>query len=533
MGRSKYLNSLTVEEDKKLREKLMAIQHNTCFICGLPIDTDLHNTNIDHIRPLANGGKDDLQNFAITHEACNKSKQDADLEVARALCKLDQILGKAKDANEVPSLKHVLKEKGGSKYSFKYTVDGEVLKYSFDELGDVKIRESEIFTDELSGEKSAFIKVPIEYLYHDEIINPRGINSSISLLIKEFHKPNPQLHLCLAVIKDGKISIFDGQHKTVAQIMLGIREIVLRLFIEPDIDRLTETNTIAGSKLRQIAFDKSIMRQLHDTLYAERIRKYQADHTLQDDDYSFSENAIAEYFKGERGSIKTYIINSQKNGITRSENNRLQAYISFEGRGNTLPLSYSTFEKTLLSTFVNANTVLITPINYLVEEGLNPRILEKTQLIELCNIIADELLVNRFDTNIGTYKIENKIATGAGDDIPDEHLAACRIFKEEIMYNWIKYIERLIKNQFAFTQEMYDEDNLFQQKFSEKMFDNIRAFIRSLRDLPLWVDRSMASTVFGGKNTYDYWKTIFNTGKSPDGSPVLATPLSIAEMIKK
>ena len=66
----------------------------------------------------------------------------------------------------------------------------------------------------------------IEYLYHDEIINPRGLNSSISLLIKEFHKGNPQLHISLARLNNGKIQIFDGQHKAVAQIMLGVRELI-------------------------------------------------------------------------------------------------------------------------------------------------------------------------------------------------------------------------------------------------------------------------------------------------------------------
>lgn len=532
MGHSKYLESLTAEQNKNLRNHLMGIQNNKCFICGLPIDIDLHDTNIDHIKPLANGGKDDSQNFAITHESCNKSKQDADLEVARAICRLNKILDKAKASNEVPSLKHVLKENGGSLYSFKYKIVEDILEYSFDETGDVTIKKSEIFTDKLSGEKSVFIKVPIEYLYHDEVINPRGINSSISLLIKEFHKPNPQLHLCLAVIKDGKIKIFDGQHKTVAQIMLGVREIVLRLFVCPDIERLTETNTIAGSKLKQIAFDRSIMRQLHDTLYTERLRKYQEDHSLGEDDYSFSENALVEYFKGERGNIKLYIINSQKNGITRDSSNKLQAYINFEGRGNSLPLSYSTFEKTLLSTFVNPSTILTKPINYHMEEGTNPRVLEKEQLIRLCNIIAEELLINRFDSSIGTYKIENKVATGSGTDIPDEHLRACRLFKEEVMYNWVKYIEKLINSQFIFTGVMYDEKNLFQQKLTDQMFESIRVFISNLRELPLWVNRSMAATIFGGKNNYDYWKDIFTQGKTPDGIPVLAEPINILTMIK-
>ncbi len=533
MGNSKYLDSLSLDDYKDLSKKLWEIQNHKCFICEKEIHLDTNSTNIDHIRPLANGGKDDVINFAITHEHCNKSKQDADLVIAKRLCSLHEIIKDAESKKEVPSLKHVLEFNGGSKYLFRYTIEDDQLIYSFDDIGNTVVKRTEIFLDALSKEKTAFISVPIEYLHHDEIINPRGINSSISLLIKEFHKPNPQLHISLARVDEGKIKIFDGQHKAVAQIMLGVKNVVVRLFIDPDVDRLIETNTIAGSKLKQIAFDKAIVRQLHDTLYAERLRKYQRDHHLSEDDFSFSEQNLVEHFKGERGNVKVYIINSQKNAITRNSDNKLQSYINFEGRGTSLPLSYSTFEKTLLSSFVNSKTILSNPINYKMDEGLNPRMLEKEQLVLLCNIIAESLLVDKFNDEIGTNKIENKIVTGTGNLIPDEHLIACRLFKEEIMYNWIQYIKLLVKNHFAFTGAMYDDENLFQQQLPNQLWENIKTFLGNLRSLPVWKDRSMSATIFGGKNNYEFWRTVFLTGKTPDGTLVLANPLNVAEMIKK
>lgn len=168
-----------------------------------------------------------------------------------------------------------------------------------------------------------------------------------------------------------------------------------------------------------------------------------------------------------------------------------------------------------------------------MDEGVNPRILEKEQLIQLCNIIAEELLIDKFDDELGTNKIENKIATGSGNSITDEHLIACRLFKEEIMYNWIQYIKLLIKNHFAFTGAMYDDENLFQQKLPDQLWENIRTFLENLKALAIWKDRSMASTIFGGKNNYDFWRTAFSTGKTPDGTQVLVEPLNVANMIKK
>lgn len=533
MGNSKYLDALSGDEYKALSKKLWAIQNHRCFICEEEIDLDVQTTNIDHIHPLVTGGKDEENNFAITHEYCNKSKQDADLVVAKKIVQLDKILKAAENKKESPSLKHVLSCNGGAKYPFKFKIENGNLIYSFDELGDTKVRKTEFFIDELSKEQTAYINVPIEYLFHDDFLNPRGLNSSVNLLIKEFYKSNPQLQIALARMDGNKIKLFDGQHKTVAQIMLGVKKIVIRLFINPDLDRLMETNLNAGKKLRQIAFDKSIVRQLHDTLYAERIRKYQTDHSLAEDDYSFSEQQLVEHFKGEKGNVKTYIINSQKNAVTHDQKNKLQAYINFEGRGFALPLSYSTFEKTLLATFINAKTVLSSPINYKAEEGLNPRTLEKEQLVQLCSLIAETFLIGKYDDNIGTNKIENSIATGKGSSIPDEHLIACRFFKEEVMYNWIKYIELLIKNYFAFTGAMYDDQNLFQQKFPDKLWENIQVFLENMHNLPVWRDRSMASTVFGGKNPMGYWGTIFATGSTADGTKILAKPINVAEMIQK
>ena len=532
MGNSKLLDGLSSEQYTALTKKLWTIQNHKCFICGEEIDLDLNPTNIDHIKPLVTGGKDDESNMAVTHENCNKSKQDADLEVARSMAQLSKIFKTAEENHETPSLKHVLAHFGGSRFDFSYKIEENKLMYAFSSIGDDTIRATEIFTDDLSKEQTAFIQVPIQYLYHDEIINPRGINSSIRLLIKEFHKGNPQLHISLARLDNGKIKVFDGQHKAVAQIMLGTKQLLVRLFIHTDVDRMIETNTTAGSKLKQIAFDKSIVRQLHDTLYNERIRKYQLDHALAEDNYSFSEANLVDHFKGERGNIRAYIINSQKNLVTKNADNKLQSYINFEGRGSELPLSYSTFEKTLLTRFVNAKTILNTSLDYRCDEGLNPRILEKEQLVQLCNILAEEILIGRYNTEVGIYHIESKIVDGKDKDISDDHLAAYRLFKEEIMYNWIQYIELLIKNYFSMTGELYDDQNLFQIKFPDQLWSNIRTFVINLRDLPLWKDRTMSATIFGGKQVYDYWHTAFQTGKTPDGTLVLAKPINVVEMIK-
>ena len=121
---SKYLSGLSKEDYDNLTKKLCNIQNQKCFICEDEIDLDLNSTNIDHIIPLANKGKDAEENFAVTHESCNKSKQDANLKIARVLAKLKKIQEEVHlQGNKAASLKHVLNFYGGSKFNFKYTID--------------------------------------------------------------------------------------------------------------------------------------------------------------------------------------------------------------------------------------------------------------------------------------------------------------------------------------------------------------------------------------------------------------------------
>lgn len=530
---SKFLNSLSKKEYEDLTFKLLNIQNNCCFICTDKIDLNLHTTNIDHITPLANKGKDSEENFALTHESCNKSKQDADLKIARMLFRLKKIQDDTRtNENKAASLKHVLKNYNGSKFDFKYSIEDDKLKYSFSEVADNKIYETKIHTDRISQEKTCFILLPLEYIFHDEIINPRAINSSISKLVKEFDKKHPQLHLSLGRIEENKVKVFDGQHKAVAQILLGSKELLLRIFIEPNIHRLEETNTNAGSTLSQIAFDKSVMRQLNNTLYYERIKKYQDDHKLKEDDFSFSEQKLVNHFKGENANIKKYIIDSIKHSITEANENKLKDYIDREGKAKEVPISYSAFDKSFLSIFIDNKLLLSTPIDFKSDEGLNPRELEISQTINLLNIIAEEIYINKFLPEIGVSRIESKIVEGKDNDITDAHLIAFRMSKEEIMFNWLGYIKYVIENYFSNTGTVINKNSLFQQKFDEQLWINIRIFIINLKMLPLWKDRTMASTTFSGKKNYDYWKTIFGTSKTPDNVPVLAKQLNYVDMIK-
>ncbi|MCR6701183.1 MAG: hypothetical protein NVV68_08575 [Dokdonella sp.] len=146
------------------------------------------------------------------------------------------------------------------------------------------------------------------------------------------------------------------------------------------------------------------------------------------------------------------------------------------------------------------------------------------------NIIAEEVYVGRFDPDVGTDKIESRLQKG--DVFKHDHLRAFRMSKEELVYNWLRYIQHVAKNYFINTGKPIQEDKLFHYLFPEQLWINIRNFVRNLSALPLWVNKDLSETVFGGKQNNSFWQTVFETGRSPHGVQVLAKPLNLVEMIK-
>lgn len=536
MGSSIYLRRLSSEGRQELIRKLLSSQSGNCFICAKPIDLDIHRNHIDidHIEPTSSGGKDSPENFAVTHGSCNRSKQASNLRVARLLASFDDIAEKVGEENRSPNLGDILKKHGGGKFKLPVSLEGSELKTSFPDIGQTDLLDYPVFEDNLSGFSSSFLELPIEYIHHDDHINPRAIGKNLKKIVEEFYKKRPQLHVSLGWIETAtsghaKVKIFDGQHKAAAQILLGAHRLLVRVFIDPDQDVLLTANTRAGTTLRQVAFDKSIQRHLGSSLLADRMRRYREDCGRDADDDSFSEKDLVNHFKGESREMKKYVIDWVRNSITTATQNKLRDYIDYGGRGKEMPLSYSTVEKTFYYLFISGE-LLVTPFNHKAEVGLNPRRLEIEQIVRLMNIIAEKIYIGSFDHERGTRQIENDIRKGK--DVPEPHLRACRMAREEVIRNWLRYVKQLVQNYFITTGEPIDESKLFQNSMPEACWKNIENYVGALIKLPLWVNRDLATTVFGGKRTYSYWQLIFQHGKTPEGFEVMSSGLNLMEMIK-
>ena len=303
----------------------------------------------------------------------------------------------------------------------------------------------------------------------------------------------------------------------------------MRVFVDPNFDILLTTNTNAGTTLRQVAFDKAVQRRLGSQMLRDRVERYRKEKVLAEEFEGFSERDLVDYFKGEQRSITKYVLDSIRDAITYSVDNKLRDYIETAGKGSEKPFSYSAIEKTFYSKFIGQK-MLETPWNYKDSTGENPRDVEVAQICRLMSIVAEKLYISKYEEEIGTRRIENKIQDG--EDVPEKHLRAFRMAKEEILYAWLDYISKLIEHSFVISGKAFNKEKLFQYPFPEQVWINIGNFIENLGNLKMWVDHDASLTIFGGKQTYAFWEAIFEFGTSTRGQKVMPAGLKIIEMIK-
>ena len=528
---------LTLEDRTALEGRLLERQSGKCFICDDTIDPVLHQDqlDVDHIVPLAEQGADDEHNFALTHASCNRSKGASDLRVARRMAEFEKLQQQALERGERgANLGHVLAEHGGAKVAIRLQNSGGRIEFTLSAAGDETIQSVPLYQDPLSDMRYFFGVFPLEYIHHDDRINPRSIGRNIRPLIEEFLRKRPQLHVGLAWWAPeedgtGKIKMFDGQHKAAAQILIGSRKLPVRVFVEPDLNVLLQANTNAADKLRQVAFDTAVMRHLGSTLYAERVKQYQKFKGLLDDDYSFSEKDLVAFFRGEHREVQKYIVDWVRDSVNYHRDNRLKEYVEWAGKKGDRPLAYAALERTFFAEFLHKYAV-DTPIAFGMDRGDNPRMIERDQLVRLMSLYADIFFVGQWDPDLGGRRLEGRLQKG--EVIAEGHLRAWRVTREEILAMIMQHVRLVIENYFAVTGKLIEKDRLMQSRLPEDVWARVKTFLDRLSGLPAWIDKNLSNTVFGAKQNRDFWTEVFKTGRSPGGVQVFTGPINVIEMMQ-
>lgn len=203
-----------------------------CFLCGTLLNRASDDIEIDHNIPVSEGGSDEFNNLNLVHIECNRYKRNhSSFDVRPHLkfkryydSKMGQVrFGGARDFFEMES----------SDVYFKLAHDGKSATIE---------SESEAITVPVFAEKVSqkdqlfcFADLPISCIKNDDDIQPREIKLNHLLAISADLKKNP-LHEQPAVRLVGQtekkdLLMFDGQHKTVAQMLNGKTRCTFKIYI--------------------------------------------------------------------------------------------------------------------------------------------------------------------------------------------------------------------------------------------------------------------------------------------------------------
>lgn len=542
MGRhSTKIDAMNEEERTSLKKRLHSFQGGICYLCDGEIRLEADETEIDHIIPQADGGPDEEGNWTLLHASCNSKKRAKNLSLARVLMKWDKLRAKYGGALTTAQ---ILDECGGNKYEVYASEKNGKICLRYNEIN----LEFQLYKDPSnSNYKSFFGVIPITIIAHDYELNPRKI-IDIDKLVHEFWRRHPQLHVGLCRLHfegsggKGKIFLFDGQHKTAAQILLGRTEIPVRVFVNPPKDELKEVNRRAHKELRQIEFFRSVLDSLGEDIFSVNFKKYLEEiGTSPKSERGYIESVEAEKRWEEEHNLYHYLkarIRDCKNLYDESGHPMRNEFFDFVeknvARSKTWPISYDSVEKTFFRHFIDA-----TPCEELINTDSDKpyvRDIEARNLVRLMNLFAEKVLKGKFDMNIGVYKLEDRIKKG-DLTISDDHLAAYRLFRPAAFIVWSEFLKEAIAIYLIMNKKITNEMKKERKKgkgtrvlwvpFEASDWEAVEKIIGRLIRHKIWKDKGPVITNAFGQTRPEYFRKLLEKGEIEGQGKVLEEPIDI------
>lgn len=339
-------------------------QHGrVCFATGHPIP-DGDSLHFDHVHAFASGGLSELSNIAPMCETHNKQKGQLPLEDFRVKLRLDEFFSKG-DALTLKDLLEYLKSRK------ELATFGESVAVSATN-GAVKVQgasdtlECVVNDCTTTGWKYFYANLPVALIDSDDDedqkigLQPRYlIPEKVFDLYRHFQR-HPVLQPSIGRVRGNRLVLFDGQHKIAALLWNNHRKFECKIYLNPDIRLLNETNISAHEKFAQTRFFASIMVDKLGALFGADFLTYR---NLENGE-SKSEAGFMRYLARdpERGlttadrnkRFRSFLYDS----ILRSDDNHLSKYISNGNRGSDeKPLTIDMISKSLFANFVYTEPV--------------------------------------------------------------------------------------------------------------------------------------------------------------------------------
>ncbi len=382
-------------EPNEAEKKILNEQHTKdgkvrCFVNDHPID-DEQDIDYHHIKPFAHGGATELENLAPVCSDHHKRIGTLSILEFRARLEMEDFF----TSPDPRRLDHILAlRQGSSGYGKPLKTDVALqenkVKVYFEEKVEPVILP--VSTCQATRHNYFYIVLPIQYIKNDYEVQPRPLEFKRLWELYRHLLTHTQLSPAICRLVDGEILLFDGQHKSAAQIWAGRKEIECKVYVNPEVKLIKDTNLTAHDKLRQMPFFTSVLINKWADLFKEEWLEYME---LQGgkSEYGFVS------FLVERGRSKAEALNMIRSNIYDSilddGNNIMSDYIAERNRTRKNPLTVYGLTITIFKNFITSP-----PLDIDIEVTDELREQERKNVINLMNILVEETLLNKWNPGV-------------------------------------------------------------------------------------------------------------------------------------
>jgi hypothetical protein len=439
---------------------VLAQQGMRCFIDNHPIDNP-EDVEFDHVQPFTDGGETTVSNIGAVCRKHNREKGALSLSEYRDRVGIRRFFEGATKRR----LDDLLAARLGSKaYGQRASIelsDGKVVLFL--EGGPM---EMPVSICPATGESYFYATLPFRVLRNDAELQPRALEPERVWELYRHLRTHTQLAPAVCRLVGDQFLLFDGQHKAAAQLWAGRSVIDCKVYVEPDVRRLKDTNLSAHDKLRQMPFYTSTLLEKYAAMAHEDWEAFLIGGGPKTE-ASFVEFLRGTYQMSRADAIKR-IRSMVYQDIIEHPDNALTEYIAEENRGRANPLTMARLGKTFFLEFIAPP-----PLNDEFESDGYHRDEERGNVVRLFNLIVELALAERW-------------APERGDAA---HKKAQRQFSAGSLRAWVPFLRDAI----AAGLQLFDQEDrtrILYRDLTDEDFQVIRKLTARLLSHKLWEDPS-------------------------------------------
>jgi hypothetical protein len=253
---SKALRTKLPEDQREgLEEYLWAKSAGKCSLCELSMNPAADIIEADHDVAVAEGGADDRDNLKLAHLSCNRAKKNNPSLDVRPYLKLKAYANlKANVIRYNDCAEHFGISVGPSEIE---TISDQQIRFHF---CDGTTRDATIFEDSWPKGKAwryVYVDAPSCAIHNDFDCQPRTIKLGqawsifVDLQQNPLHEP-PSCRIIVDTNGQKQLSMFDGQHKTIAALMRGAERVTVKVYLNLSKDEAIRLVNSIQSKIKKL-----------------------------------------------------------------------------------------------------------------------------------------------------------------------------------------------------------------------------------------------------------------------------------------